>query len=449
MKSTFAILTLFLAATALAPRQSFGQYAWVPVYTDAAATEAYNSAPGQTGYATYVGEDSEEFDGKGKGSDAGCKGDCECPRCRHDSWVNRSFFGVEYLQWWNKGRRLPALVTGGNPTATTFAAAGVLPGAPILFGGGDVGQDLKAGGRLTGGFWLDDCETSALVVRAYGTEGDHSQFSASSVGNPILGVPFVDQSAALGGLNNALVLAYAGGLTPGIDAQGSVGAKASNDIFGGEIFGRTLLDQGTDYRIDLLGGYQMSRIDDDLELNTALQRFDIGGNPTFTTTDLFDVENEYHAGTIGLMGEFYNGPLTVHMMGKVGIGNMNQRVSISGSNTVNGVPTGGGLFAQDQAANGGPTFNIGNYQRDLLVWSPEASIKATYCVSDCLSVTVGYSLLYWTRVALAGDQVDTNVNRDVLFDGPYLAGGGPNPEFTFNDTDFWVQTIDIGLLLSF
>lgn len=445
MKSTFAILTLIVATLAIVPRQSFGQYAWVPVYSDAAATEA----PGGTGYATYVGEDLEDFDGKKSDCDSGCKSDCACPSFGNATWMRRSFIGVEYLQWYNKGRSLPPLVTGGNPAATPFAAAGVLPGAPINFGGHDVGHDLKAGGRLTAGLWLDDCENSAVVLRAYGTEGDSTSYNATSAGNPILAIPFVDQGTVFTGQNNSLVLAYANGLTPGIDARGGVAARASNDVFGGDIFGRTLLDAGCDYRIDLLGGYQMTRIDDNLELNTALQRLDLAGNPTFTTRDLFDVDNEYHAGTLGLMGEFYNGPLTVQMMGKIGIGNMNQRVAIAGNNTINGVQTGGGLFAQDQAANGGPAFNIGNFERDILVWSPEASIKATYCVSDRLSVTVGYTFLYWTRVALAGDQVDTNVNQDVVFDGAFVAGGGANPAFAFRDTDFWVQTIDIGFLVNY
>ena len=40
MKTTFTLLTLFVAAMAIAPRQSYGQYAWVPVYSDAAAAEA-------------------------------------------------------------------------------------------------------------------------------------------------------------------------------------------------------------------------------------------------------------------------------------------------------------------------------------------------------------------------------------------------------------------------
>ncbi|MCA9121341.1 MAG: BBP7 family outer membrane beta-barrel protein [Planctomycetaceae bacterium] len=452
MKSTFAILTLFVAALAITPRQSFGQYAWVPVYKDAAAAEAYNTAPGQTGYATYVGEDApidEDLMDFSDDNSGGCKVNCDCPRCRHDTWVNRSYVGVEFLQWYSKGRALPPLVTGGNPLTTPFTAAGQLPASPVLFGGDEVGRGLQAGARLTGGIWFDDCKTTGIVIRAFGSEGDRTTFAANSLGNPILAIPFVDQGTINNGLNNSLVLAYAGGATPGINAQGGVTAVASNDVFGGDVYGRTVLDQGCDYRFDLLAGYQMSRIDDDLELRTNLQRFDVAGNPTFTTSDLFDVENEFHGGTLGLMGEFDNGPLTIQMLGKIGVGNMNQRVRIAGTNAVNGVQTGGGFFAQDQAGNGGPTFNIGNYERNLLVWSPEASIKAQYRVSDRLSVTVGYTILYWTRVALAGDQVDTNVNRDVTFDGAYVPGGGARPAFAWRDTDFWVQTIDLGLLLNY
>ena len=449
MKLTIAILSFFVAATAILPRQSYGQYAWVPVYSDAAVSEAYNTAPGQTGYATYVGEDLEDVDGKSDDCKTGGKTDCKCNSCQGSNWAQRTFVGVEYLQWWNKGRTIPPIVTGGNPITTPYAAAGVLPGAPVLFGGNQVGGDLKAGIRLTAGLWLDDCETTAIVVRGYGTEGDSSQYNATSLGNPILATPFVDRSAAFFGQNNALVLAYAGGATPGINSQGSVSAVTANDIWGGDIYGRTLIDEGCDYRLDLLGGYQMARIDDDLQLNTTLQRLDLAGAPTFSTRDLFDVENEYHAGTLGMLGEFYNGPLTIQMMGKLGIGNMNQRVAISGSNVAAGVASGGGIFAQNQAANGGPTFNVGNYQRNLLVWSPEASIKASYGVTERLSVTVGYTLLYWTRVALAGDQVDVNVNRDVMFNGNYLPGGGAAPTFAFRDTDMWVQTIDIGLLFNY
>jgi hypothetical protein len=315
-----------------------------------------------------------------------------------------------------------------------------------------VGGDLKAGGRLTAGLWFDDCRTMGAVVRAYGSEGDNTRYAMSSTGDPILAVPFNDRSAALFGQENALVLAYANGLTPGIDAQGGVAAEASNDILGGDVFVRGVLSEGCNCRLDLLAGYQFARIDDDLTFNTTLTRFDIAGDPQFMTRDLFDVSNEYHAGEFGLMGEFDRGPLTVQMLGKIGMGNMRQTVRIDGSYQVvsGGTTSGaGGFFAQTTPATGGPDFNMGTYQRDVFVWSPEASVKAIYHMSECLSVTVGYTFLYWNRVALAGDQIDRSVNRDVLFGGAFQPGGGANPGFPFKDTDFWAQTLELGVALKY
>jgi hypothetical protein len=458
MKSTCTLLTLLAAAIVIAPRQSSAQYTWVPVYSNQAAPTGMTpsgTAPANAAfdanYATHIGDgDGEEAEHASQ-----CGLDCDCPTCRHSEWRARAYVGIEYLHWYNKARTLPPLLTGGSPSSTAFSDAGVLPGAPVLFGG-KVGSDLKSGGRLTGGLWIDDCRSHGLVVRAYGTEGDSNSFGSGSFGNPILAVPFIDQSAnpAFNGEENALVLAYAGGLTPGITQMGSATVESSNDIWGGDAFYRMLVDEGCDYRLDLLAGYQMTRIDDDLVLTTQTQVVSALGQPTFQTEDYFDVENEFHGGLIGVMGEFFNGPLTVQMMGKIGMGNMHQTASINGNYTITDniglVDEGaGGLFAQPSQAPTGPRFNIGNYEQDLLVFSPEASIKAIYCVSQRLSVTVGYSFLYWSRVALSGDQIDRDVNRDVTFGGTFLPGGGPNPTFSFIDTDFWVQTIDIGLLLNY
>jgi len=464
MKSIFLFLTVLLVAVAVTPRESYGQYTWVPVYSNGPAPIS-NAVPGpvatpvsgqedpvdrfEHNVATFIGDIEHSHD-------AACSKGCDCPSCRHRDWRARTYVGIEYLQWYNKGRKLPPLVTTGNPVTTAFSDAGVLPNAGTLFGGRAVGDDLKAGARLTGGFWFNADRTRGVVIRAYGTEGDSNRFGASSLGNPILAVPFIDQSSnpLTSGQENALVLSYAGGLTPSVNQVGDVSVDSSNEIFGGDTFFRLMMDEGCDYRIDLLGGYQMTRVNDGLVLNTRTQQLSGLGQPTFETTDVFAAKNEYHAGLLGLMGEIYKGPLTIQMMGKVGIGNMRQTVAINGSyqitDNIGLVDSGaGGLFAQNSQAPTGPAFNIGNHQRDLLVWSPEASVRAIYCVTDKLSVSVGYSFLYWTRMALAGDIVDRNVNRDVTFGGTYLPGGGPNPAFAFNDTDFWVQTIDIGLLLNY
>ena len=47
--------------------------------------------------------------------------------------------------------------------------------------------------------------------------------------------------------------------------------------------------------------------------------------------------------------------------------------------------------------------NIGVFERDLTVWAPEAGVKVAYSLNDRVAVSVGYTFLYWTRVALAGE----------------------------------------------
>jgi hypothetical protein len=58
---------------------------------------------------------------------------------------------------------------------------------------------------------------------------------------------------------------------------------------------------------------------------------------------------------------------------------------------------------------------------------------------------VGYSLIYWSSVARAGDQISLDVNQTYLpraFDDPE---GPARPAFAWRDTDFWAQGINLGL----
>jgi hypothetical protein len=93
--------------------------------------------------------------------------------------------------------------------------------------------------------------------------------------------------------------------------------------------------------------------------------------------------------------------------------------------------------------------NIGVFQRDVTAWAPEGQIKLSYAVCDRLSVSLGYSVLYWNRVAFAGDLVDRNINSAQITAGGLPFAPPNDPTFTWRDTDFWVQTIDVGLNLAY
>ena len=73
--------------------------------------------------------------------------------------------------------------------------------------------------------------------------------------------------------------------------------------------------------------------------------------------------------------------------------------------------------------------NIGQYQRDEMAVVPAVDITLAYQATCRTHLSLGYSFIYWNRVAMAGDQIDLAVN----------------PAFTFRGTDFWLQGINFGL----
>jgi hypothetical protein len=163
---------------------------------------------------------------------------------------------------------------------------------------------------------------------------------------------------------------------------------------------------------------------------------------SFIFNDRFDVENQFHAGTLGFYSEVYHDMWTFSGLAKIGIGTMHQEIAISGDNTViagGTVTSPGGLFAQPS--------NSGTFTRNVLVWAPEVNLKMDCAITKRLSVSVGYSFLYWTRVAFAGDQLDRTVNATQLNGGALV--GPSRPRFDFNDSDFWVQTVDVGVSWNF
>jgi hypothetical protein len=341
------------------------------------------------------------------------------------------FGGMEFMHWYSKGVSLPPLVTS-SPPGTAQAAAGVLPGAEILFGGTDINDDHQTGGRLTFGWYKDACRTMAMGARFYGSEGGTVRFAAGGNGNPIIGRPFFN-SDPLVNAEDALLISF-----PGV-ASGTVDAIAENDVLGSEVFFRAAVDRGCNYQLDLFAGWQFNRIDSDLGISSQHTQ----GITRFVFNDLFAVDNEYHAAALGVYAEVYQSNFTISALAKLGIGGMNQQVFITGNNSVtvgaNTVVTDGGLLTQ-------PT-NMGTFDRSVFTWSPEVNLKLDYAVTPHISLSVGYTFLYWTRAAFAGDQIDRSVNDTQLNGGAVV--GPARPAFAFRDTDFWIQSIDLGVNWNF
>ena len=346
-----------------------------------------------------------------------------------DGQFTRVWGSVDYMMLWSKGRYLPPLVT----TDPTLNDPPRFPGM-VLFGGQDVGEDLRSAGRFALGAWIDRCEQVGVGGRFLISQTDEVSFARASnaAGLPVLARPFYN--AQLGRLD-ALFSAAPG---PG---PGQVADRATNDLMNLDAYFRVLLYQYENRRLDLMVGYQFSEIRD----RVSLWNRDV----TAVRFDEFDAANTFHGVGLGLLGEYRYGGLTFSLLSKLGLGNMHRNVQINGYDTTPGwnknvgEPFQGGIFALPP--------NRGIYQDDAFSIVPEVEVKMLYEISNGLEVSLGYSFVHWTNVALAGDQFDTvNFGGNVWArsNSNWIQGvpGTPFPTFNgINDGGFWAQGLTFGV----
>jgi len=373
--------------------------------------------------------------------DKGCSGE-SCKSCGplfRDPWVS-----FEYMHAWARGRWLPPLVTTSPPGVNgVLPNDGINPNARVLFGDEYIGSGLQASGRVSIGAWLGEDDSLGVGARFLSLEGDSTAFAAASnaAGNPVIARPFFNTDPIFNAPDSLIVTAA--GLR-----TGDLLATAENDVLGAETYLRYAVLRETNRRADLLLGYHYTRIDDSLNINHRMRQ--IGGvipiGTRFVFEDLFDVQNEFHGVELGVLSEFDRGPFTLSLMGKMSMGNMQETLTISGKSSRTppaGVPAvfTGGLLAM-------PT-NIGTYSRDDFAVIPEAEFKVICRITERLEASIGYSLLYWSDVALAGQQIDVSRRAQPTVNASQLEGGalvGPaNPAFSgIRDTDFWLQALSVG-----
>jgi hypothetical protein len=181
----------------------------------------------------------------------------------------------------------------------------------------------------------------------------------------------------------------------------------------------------------ILIGYRFARLDDDLRID----ELQVAGPNSVSLFDSFESENTFHGAQIGLITETRWNRWTGEFVMKVALGNSHARVRIDGTTTTNigvipPVVAPGGLLTQ--------ASNIGTYDRDDFAILPEFGATLAFNITERLKATIGYTFLYWSQVARAGEQIDRDVNLPPAI--------GPNrPEFRFVMTDFWAHGGNVGL----
>ena len=352
--------------------------------------------------------------------------------------LSRLWGSVEYLHWWEKKSRLPLLATTSEE-GTIRDNAGVEGFATTseLFGNQTVADNPLSGMRFTLGIWGQGGDSGGLGFQYFALEKRTNEFNADSQTFPILGRPFFNVT-----LNeqDALLLGF-----PNLFA-GNMQVRSISETEGGSVFLRSLARCGYNFRFDWLMGYRFMAVDEALSVDSTLQFLaDDGLTPAgtvITQNDSFDFNNRFHGFDIGIMGHSRDGRWMMDLWARLALGNMNQDVDISGSTTTT-IPAvisdtvNSGLLTQPS--------NIGNHQADRFAVIPEFTINLGYEISPRFDLWVGYTVLYVSRVARMGENLDRRVN---LTQGGALVGEAL-PIYQIEETDFLLQGLNFGLNFEF
>jgi hypothetical protein len=346
----------------------------------------------------------------------------------------------EYLLWWLKGERVPPLVTTSSPQDQGFLGA---PTTQVLFGGNSLNTNARNGARFTAGCWLDQWCDQAVEVSGFFLTGGAARFAASSANNPVLARPFFNVNT---GTQFSELIA-----SPGI-ATGTVNVSSPNSLWGAEANWVCKACCGCDWRVNAFAGLRYLNFTESLTVTEAIQGGPAAPPPfanSFTTVfDRFGVSNNFYGAQAGLSGSYRSGPWVVDLRGQVALGSTYQSLRIDGNEQIiqanQTLSAVGGLLALPS--------NIGSHHHATFSVVPEVALTVGYQLNPNVRVFAGYDFLYWTGVARAGEQIDTNldVTKIPFFNSAGLPPApGNHPQVVFRETDFWAQGLLVGVVFTY
>ncbi len=174
--------------------------------------------------------------------------------------------------------------------------------------------------------------------------------------------------------------------------NGNATIDAASSFQGVEgLFRRALITNGY-HRLDIVLGYRGLQLKDDFLAN--VQGLDVAR---------INTRNLFNGFELGFAGRLRRYRWTLDMQMKLALGNTNIAVHIE---------PGGADFSFDEFA-----------------MVPELGVTVGYDLAPRLRATVGYTFLYWSMLARAGDQLDQV----------------PAAAFLLRTTDYWAQGLNLGI----
>ncbi len=346
----------------------------------------------------------------------------------------------EYLLWLTDSLRTPALITT-SPNGTPRATAGVLGEADtsVLYGGRSTNNDPHSGMRLRGGFWLN-------AGRTVGVEADHlflgeqsAGYQASSrTGDPIIARPFFD---IVNGRETAELVAFPNVVRGDIQVQALTNLRSTGIWMRFDPQSSGIPNElGSNRKLDWVLGYRYMKFEDDLRIREDLESLDPANAGTFVIEESFVTDNKFHGAEVGAVYEANLGRFFIEAQSKVAIGNNHQVVRITGFSDIDEMGVlerfDGGVLAQ--------RTNIGKYERDELALIPQVNATVGWRVTPRLSLTAGYTFIYFSNVVRAGDQISTDINPNLFPPEANPFSGALRPAFAWRESDVWAHGMSFG-----
>lgn len=349
--------------------------------------------------------------------------------------LRRSQLRFEAVTYWPEGRNLPQLVTTRRP-ANDPTTDGLIGNSDTinLFGGEESLGKTSQGTRGEYGLFFNACRTNGIMLRFFDAGSNSESYSSTPTSESVVMRPFFSTN------NNAqatIAVNYPG------STSGSLDAKISNELYGGDILFRKLIHRDCADSLEFLAGYQTARLADELTISsttTALSNTAAPAGTVSQLTDHFATTNRFNGMALGLNGIMRERAWSLSGMFKLGMGNMERTISIDGASTIT-VP--GNPPSTNSTANGllARGTNEGNYVINTFVLTPEVNVTLGYRLTQRLEATLGYSYLGLPKVARVADQLDPQlaVNLSNPLTGP------TRPSFTLAESDFSLHSLNYGL----
>jgi hypothetical protein len=357
---------------------------------------------------------------------------------------------AEYLLWFLASNRdsRPIASTDflGAPRATILAA---------LANAEHGRREPGSGGRFTLGYWqVQDNVWIHEGIRDVGAETVFFFMGQRSVTfrdttSPDIIRPFFD-------LNNRQESGFPVAV-PGL-STGGIQAHAQVNVWGAEVnlWKNVFYDYpGTSCTVNLMAGFRYLEMDDRLNVdsisvfNQNLAAFppfvSLAGN-TVQVFDAFATHNHFYGAQVGVAGKWWPiDKLVFEAAFKVGIGSTQENLEVGGSQ-LRTLPNGTKVFSP--AGLLALPSNIGNYNNSKFAQVPELSVKLSTPVTSNLTLSGGFSALYWSRLLRPGHQVERDLDITQIPNFPPGATATPTglgqPSVPFKQSDLWLLGISVG-----